>query len=286
MMSMTNDERGSVLMEFIVVLPIYMLLLGFAFVVGEFSLDAIHLAGAGDRSRAFSSGEYDASTEPFEKYKLAASPDREAWDNGVETEFSYSGDADMGGSAKVSEYENTDSRVYVADGEIAGPWVEMAAGMVVDSFTLPPWTRGIVAFWYRREYNMTDMPKGVDDAPVGKILSRAGSRRTDVVGKDLSANGGDVRKFGFYTLRRLARREGWDVRLPFRTWGDGQLVDTGYWRIIAGEKFPEGDSSGYEGVDYGEDPGSPALPWKGEDVCFESVHYYDRDEELREYSTP
>ena len=149
-MSMTNDERGSVLMEFIVVLPIYMLLLGFAFVVGEFSLDAIHLAGAGDRSRAFSSGEYDASTEPFEKYKLAASPDREAWDNGVETEFSYSGDADMGGSAKVSEYENTDSRVYVADGEIAGPWVEMAAGMVVDSFTLPPWTRGIVAFWYRR----------------------------------------------------------------------------------------------------------------------------------------
>ena len=54
-----KGECGSVLMEFIIVLPIYMLLLGFAFVIGDLSLDTIHLAGSGDRTRAFSSSKYD-----------------------------------------------------------------------------------------------------------------------------------------------------------------------------------------------------------------------------------
>ena len=135
-----HGDSGSVLLEFIIVLPIYMLLIGFAFVVGELSLETIHLAGSGDRTRAFSSEDHDigqTGEKPFDKYRLAASPDRDAWGNGVETAFKYSygeyGDTDMGVSERTSQYDNTESRVYVADENFSGPWTEMTAGMVEDS---------------------------------------------------------------------------------------------------------------------------------------------------------
>ena len=213
-MQMSKDKTGSVLMEFIIVLPIYMLLLGFAFVIGEMSLTTIHLAGSGDRTQSFSS-KYDLE-KPFEKFETAASPDKDG-----RTEFDYNGDADMGSSVKVSDYKG-ESRVYVADNTIEGPWVEMTAGNVVDNYTLPPWTRGIVAYWYRQNYETTDGTTQVD-GPVNEMLKPGGTHRTKVMGKDLSAAGGDGRKFGFYTLRRLVKRdeENWNVgdthvRLPYR----------------------------------------------------------------------
>ena len=265
-MQMSKGKTGSVLMEFIIVLPIYMLLLGFAFVIGEMSLTTIHLAGSGDRTRAFSSDEYDLE-KPFEKFETAASPDKDG-----RTEFDYNGDADMGSSVKVSDY-NGESSVYVADNSIEGPWVEMTAGNVVDSYTLPPWTRGIVAYWYRQNYETTDGTTQVGasvadgEGSVNEMLAPGRTGRTTVMGKRL-----DDRKFGFYTLRRIVKRNGWteNPRLPYRTWGDGQLLkideeeNVAYWKKVAHENFPDDDNaSSYEGIDGSARAGYSPLPWEG-----------------------
>lgn len=288
---MLTEEKGSVLMEFIIVLPIYMLLLGFAFVIGDMSLDTIHLAGSGDRTRAFSSSDYDkgdSGFKPFDKYRLAASPDKDAWGNGVETQFSYAGDSDLGSSVNVSVYDGnadgegrrTGSRVYVADNVIEGPWVEMTAGMVVDHYTLPPWTRGIVAYWYRQNYNTTAGTTQVGGS-VHDMLASGGTSRTVMEGKDLDKKLGvddsEKRMFGFYTLRRLVKRD-WDddPRLTYRTWGNGRLVSEDKWKKVAdpvkypsyAEKFPHDDNaSKYDGID-NEDKrtGSSPLSWNGEDT--------------------
>ena len=46
----TYAKRGSVLMEFIIVLPLYMILLGMTFLYGELSLHGINLAASADRT--------------------------------------------------------------------------------------------------------------------------------------------------------------------------------------------------------------------------------------------
>ena len=296
MMCKSNDENGSVLMEFIVVLPLYMLLLGFAFVIGDLSLDTIHLAGSGDRTRAFSSEDYDLKNKdgeadyhfPFDGYKFAASPEKDAWEN-HKIEFSYNGDPDLGSSVKVSEYDGnadgegrrTGSRVYVADGGIQGPWIEMTAGVVVDDYTLPPLTRGLVAYWYRQNYETTDGTTQVG-GPVHDMLSSGGSSRTVVEGKDLHQIPGkgesEKRMFGFYTLRRLVKRD-WDEnpRLTYRTWGNGQLSGADeLWKKVAdpgkypddAEKFPYGDNAiRYAKIDYDDDHrGTSPKSWNGTDA--------------------
>ena len=84
-----------------------------------------------------------------------------------------------------------------------------------------------------------------------------------------SADGGDGRKFGFYTLRRLLKREGWaeNPRLPYRTWGNGKLVKNGKWREVADEKFPSDDKgSSFEGIDGDNRRGSSPPAWDGDDA--------------------
>lgn len=297
-----SGDSGSVLMEFIIVLPIYMLLLGFAFVVGELALDTIHLAGSGDRARAFSSDSYDlgdASEKPFEKYRLAASPNTNAWDGGVaETRLAYTGDSDIGSpvvspsvyddGTRDAEDRSTGSRVYVADSGIEGPWVEMTAGVVVDNYTLPPWTRGLVAYWYRQEHNTTKETTKLGSGSVDDMLAKGDSLgRTPVKGKDLNGDpdvtGSEDRRFGFYTLRRIVRRSDWErnPRLPYRTWGNGQLVSGGeLWRNVALERFPdENDASSYKGIDGTEDTGKLPPEWQGGDVAT-----YPRNGDLKEWS--
>ena len=278
---MVKDETGSVLMEFIIVLPIYMLFLGFAFVTGELSLETIHLAGSADRTLALTQKVgSDAETEGFRKYKLAASPDREAWDNGSETEFSYAGDG--GGEETPSDYRLNEGAgevpVFVTDENFKGPWVEMTAAKVEDNYTLSPLTRGMIAYWYRQEFDTTE---GVEklDGPIKEMLDGGGIGRTLVRGKDLEASlGGSDWKYGYYTLRR---HDG--GRKSYRTWGNGQLVqsDPGEWKsFVYNEDFPAAaGASDHDGIDGGNRPGSPPDASRTDNVAT-----YVRDSDLVDWS--
>ena len=295
-----NGNRGSVLMEFIIVLPIYMLLLGFAFVIGDLSLETIHLAGAADRVCALAPDDTskDADYAPFKKYKVAASPDKDEgnWDRDLEPDFSYQDDPDAGDArAKVSDYkinhgEDSYPRTYVADAEISGPWVEMSAAQVTDDYTLPPWVRGLVAYWYREEYDTTDGVTKLDGI-LKEMLESGDLGRTEAKGKDLDrlpeGSSSKPRRFGYYTLRRHGSGQ---ARLTYRTWGDGKLVLNDDWKKVADEKFPNDGASderasGYEGIDGGSrKPNAGPPSWDGDPVNTESRHYHDRDDDLKAWS--
>ena len=237
---MKNGENGSVMMEFIIVLPIYMLLLGFAFVTGDFALDAIHLAGSADRMAALAAGE-------FQRYASASSPATNDWSNGSVSPLTYGNDPMFEtASATVSRYRINGTAFsgkeipparYAVDGEIAGPWLEMVAARVEDDYTLPPWTRGMVAYWYREKYNMAAPPETVG-GPLSDMLTGSGLKRTTILGKDLSANPvgeNSKREYGHYTLRR---HDG--GRAAYRRTGSGRLGED--WVKCRDEKLPWSDA--------------------------------------------
>ncbi len=209
-------KEGSVLMEFIIVLPLYMLLLGFAFFTGELSLDAIHLASYGDRL-------YAVQEESFDRYKESASVSSEL----VDVKLSYEGDPEGGaGFESVSwfEPENLKALHHVADTTRFNPWIEMRAGLVKDSFTLPPWSRAMVAHWVRDVAEKAEDELDEDSA-LGEILARGGDLgRTIVDAKGRTwRTASDEPKYGYYTIsRNLSSVEG------ARAWGAGQLADS--WR--------------------------------------------------------
>ena len=139
---------------------------------------------------------------------------------------------------------------YAVDGEIEGPWMEMVAARVEDDYTLPPWTRGMVAYWYREKYDMTAPPETVG-GPVSDLLTGSGLKRTTVSGKDLSADPeGENRKreYGYYTLRRHEYG-----RTAYRTAGSGRLGED--WVMCRDEERPARDAadriSGHERIDSG-----------------------------------
>lgn len=238
----TNGESGSVLMEFIIVLPIYMLLIGFAFVVGELSLQSIHLAGSADRT-------YAVSPSDFGWFKVAASPNKDDYDSGAESELEYKNDPVAGDtSAKASEYEPTRiDQVSPKAESFNAPWTKAVAAYVKDSYTLTPISRGMVAYWFRQKFNMTEDPKSAissGDSALGNMLDN-GIGRTDMVGKDLwDENEGKERPFGYYSLQRndSARGEGTDADLlPYRKWPAGRLAGGAWDGKVYGEEYATGD---------------------------------------------
>lgn len=119
-MSCTTERmlrRGSVMMEFVIVLPIYMVFLGAVFVVGEMALKAIQLSSA-DRSQAHEKGDGNWSSGIFSQSKS-----RQFFEGFVDS---------------VSGVGN----FMVADRSIAGPWSQLTAGKATDRYSLPTWTKG------------------------------------------------------------------------------------------------------------------------------------------------
>ena len=189
---MRTSRRGSVLMEFVIVLPLYMLLLGFAFVTGELSLHAIRLAGGADRTCAL-------STAAFAAFKASATPD-------AGEALSYAGDG--GDSASPSSFSATaDSWAWDED-RADGP--QVVAASVSDFYTLTPLTRGFVAFWYRDTQDRLER-RGESGLHVGGVLDEM-IRDSGVVGRVRGDDGlgmtgrerdsRDARSYGFVSLVR------------------------------------------------------------------------------------
>lgn len=187
---MMRSRPGSVLMEFVIVLPLYMLLLGFAFVMGELSLHSIRLAGGADRTRALSS-------EAFAAFKAAVSSDEA---------LSYEGDG--GGSARTSSFSDTSVSWAWDEEDEDGP--KVCAASVSDYYTLTPLTRGFVAFWYRDTQDRLER-NGDSGLHVGGVLDEM-IRDSGVIGRVEGDDGlgmtgrerdaRDSRDYGFVTLVR------------------------------------------------------------------------------------
>ena len=183
---MKKSRPGSVLMEFVIVLPLYMLLLGFAFVMGELSLHSIRLAGGADRSCAL-------SPAAFEAFKEVASPNEA---------LSYAGDG--GSSARVSSFVD----MY---NERSWKGFTVREASVSDYYTLTPLTRGFVAFWYRDAQDRLERNGDSGLHVAGGALDEM-IRDSGVIGRVSGGDGlgmtgrerdtRDSRAYGFVTLVR------------------------------------------------------------------------------------
>ena len=182
----TALRRGSILMEFVMVLPIYIFLFGVIFLIGEIGLNAIRIS-VGDRSLAM-----DAD-------------DREGYS------FALFGRMQMG---KESEnIRSKDSRTYRADENFKGAWAWEAAGRTSFSYKLRSWGSALVSYPFLN-YGGSASGDGILSTLVGG---------GDVVfhGKDFSF-ADKVRAYNYYTLKRtdLSRKPE-----AYRNWKANQLVE-------------------------------------------------------------
>lgn len=225
-MKWNANRNGSVLMEFIVVLPIYMLLLGFVFLVGEVSLHAINLA-SGDRLLALQR-ENSTWTEPMGEFEKAASPTKTAKDDSLPDDRALAyRDGTVKTDARASSYDYGERAGLVADTSFRGAWSMVVAATVQDNYTLTPWTRGWVLFWVNRKSRTTE---GEFDLDEGSALSdwtkTSGLVRHKMLSKDLSAP-----SYGYYTLMRKRK----DGAGKYRT-SRGGFVE---WEMVANENWFE-----------------------------------------------
>ena len=205
----TDGRRGSVLMEFLLVIPIYLLLLGMAFSLGEMGLKAIGLAH-GDRLLSHAvDGQAAGVLQNLYRTRLFPS-DTISW-----------GD-DIGVSGKQDSLRDAKG-TYRADEGFKGAWVWQTAGRAGDDYALPPWTRGWLQYPHAHYSATTGDFSGADDGAYGDLLAVGSLGRTLIESKDTSSK---VRVYNYYTLKRTALARG---RNAYRNWKEPSLLrTTGY----------------------------------------------------------
>lgn len=197
-MERPNDCRGSILMEFMLVLPLYFLLIGMVFSVGEMGLKVIGLASA---DRMFASVAGDGNfTLTFSYFREKLFP----------SDILSYGD-DLGMSAKVDTL-TASTKTFRSDVEFNCAWGWQAAGKSFDDYALPPWTRGWLQYPRDRFY-ATAGEGSVDDGRMSGLLDVGRLGRVLMVSKDV----GNVRAFNYYTLKRTELARGKDA---YRSWGN------------------------------------------------------------------
>ena len=245
-MSCTTDNRrptgrgGSILMEFVIVLPLYLLLLGVAVLLGDFALRSIWLTD-GDLLVAYAKG--DGS----EEVKAAAM--RYLWNDlfRMSEEYEY----ETGGKRPLDMVGSGDDKAVQADAKFEVAWSYQVAGTATDRYVLPPWARGWLGYseWtYRTQSGGGEKPEG---ELFGKLLTDDGEGRYAIVSRDLAASGG-TRKYGYYTLMRSA--DGRDGDKPYRRWSPAELsakapiavFGSEWYDKVYGEKFPEAKAEDLE----------------------------------------
>lgn len=219
----SHRKRGSILMEFVLVLPLYIALLGGMFLIGDIGLNAIRVS-VGDRDAALDAG--DRIGRSVKSFKAKQ----------------------MGGEG---DNVTVRSRTYRADENFQGSWSWLAAGRSYFSYKLR--AGGSILISYPFLYYG-------DSSSGGGLLSRlVGGGSVTFHGKDFSLNAGAVRSYNYYTLKRtdLARSKS-----AYRNWDSDRLVlfseGKQYWDgKVYGETFAE--TSG-ESLDSSSQSADDTLP--------------------------
>ena len=216
-------------MEFIIVLPIYLVFLGMAFCYGELSLHGVNLAASGDRTVAMSHGgvgrtSFPSVAESVTSIAQAISP----FSNRVDQAVQYHA---QGTTEKVSQFDSSDCIGCVADTDIAGAWSWLVAATLKDNRALTPWTRGLALAWkgFTTSLELKDV-----DTPANDLFKVDSVGRVIMTSKPVSAS---PKAYAFYTLMR--KPTGFEEN-SYRRWGTGWIVDaSATWkRWVAEEKFP------------------------------------------------
>lgn len=254
-MSCTTDSRfagrrGSILMEFVIMLPFYLLLLGVAVLLGDFALRSIWLTH-GDALVAYAAGDDSTMAKVY------------LWNNLFKMGETYTYGS---GATMPLDMVTSDDKIVLAKPSFKGAWSYQVAGTATDRYALPPWARGWLGYseWtYRTQSGGGKVPEG----PVfGKLLAEGGEGRYAIVSRDLAGAGG-ARKYGFYTLMRSAK--GRDGKRPYRRWTPAELSDgaalaafgSKWYDNVYDEEFPTAKAEKLEDgekadTDFPEKPGN------------------------------
>ena len=207
-------RRGSILMEFVLVLPIYIAFLGMVFAVGEMGLKAMCLA-AGDRLGAFARGSDDTDdARSFLRTKLFAM--------NASNLLSY-GD-DIKTSAYSDDVDFAELATYLKDSSFKGAWAWLVAATAEDNYALPPWARGWLQYSVQHFASSTDGQSSAADGAMGDLLTSHSLGRVVMRSKDIYDDTFNPRerKYNYYVLTRTeAGRNGY--RLD-SIWDAGNLA--------------------------------------------------------------
>ena len=181
----SQRKCGSILMEFVLVLPLYITLLGGMFLIGDIGLDAIRVS-VGDRDAALDAGDrIGRSIEPFKAKQMG----QEGYNVTVR------------------------SRTYRADESFQGAWSWLAAGRSYSSYKLRAGGSILISYPF--------LHYGDSSSGGGLLSTLVGGGSVTFHGKDFSLNVGTVRSYNYYTLKRtdLARSNN-----AYRNWDSDRLV--------------------------------------------------------------
>ena len=203
-MACITERCGSILMEFVIVLPIYFVLLGMTFAIGEMGVKALSLA-LGDRIGAHE----------------AVLGDKSAWQLLSDRVFLINGENKITWGDDVSETGYVDSlscesATWVPDVGFAGPWYAISAATTEDSYALPPWTRGWLQYAdYSFRRTTGDLSRGA--GALNDLITMGRLVRVPIQSKekDLSR----TRTYNYYTLVRTPQG-----RSSYHSWGGGNLA--------------------------------------------------------------
>ena len=242
-------------MEFIIVLPIYLVFLGMAFCYGELSLHGVNLAASGDRTVAMAHGGADRDRFPSVNESVnfigqAISPFSDLDDQSVNYH-------DQGSNEKVSQFNSDDRIGRVADTQIAGAWSWLVAATLRDDRALTPWTRGLALAWkgFKNQLSPQEVRTSASDLFKVDSVGRVTMTSKDVV---------QAQTYAFYTLMR--RPTGFEKN-SYRQWGVGWIVDGAYDSTKQRESWPtwkrwvekEGFPTKVDGFDFAGTTGSNGL---------------------------
>ena len=186
----SSRKRGSILMEFVLVLPIYILLFGALYLFGDVGLNAIRIS-TGDRDAAMDAGDsWGNSTIQFKS--------RQMGEEALKTSFK--------------------THTYRADASFNGAWSWQAAGRSYFSYKLQSYGGGLISYPYLR-YGSVTSGGNVFGTLVGGVSVLFHS-------KDYSLSTNNVRSYNYYTLKRtnLARQPG--AYRNWNSWDENGIQDT------------------------------------------------------------
>lgn len=229
---MRPSRKGSVLMEMIVVFPIYLVIFGGLFMLGDMLIKVARLPSA-ERSVAFELGGGTFLRDEIGEYLYPA--DREVNDERHVADLIEADDTAEPATEDAEAVSISGTSEYYADTAIEGPFSLRAAVKLKDGYYLPGGgTRGQLAFadWFFT--NTVGAAQMTGD--MATLISGAG--RIYLRSKDNSQ--GRVRYYNYYTLKRNRNYDGSNWRANKR-WAGDLLADIAghaqHWDDVYTEKF-------------------------------------------------
>ena len=213
-------------MEFVLVLPLYIALLGGMFLIGDIGLGAIRVS-VGDRDAALDAGDrIGRSVDPFIAKQMGEGGDNVA----------------------------VRSRTYRADENFQGGWSWLAAGRLYSSYKLRAGGSILIAYPF--------LHYGDSSSGRGLLSTLVGGGGVTFHGKDFSLKTGAVRSYNYYTLKRtdLARSKN-----AYRNWDSDRLVRFSegkqYWNgKVYEETFAEASGESLDSSGQSADDTLPDVP--------------------------